>query len=1473
MAETAERLVFGRLPVDRGPYVGGTIYYPYNIVQNAGSTFMAITEGALAEPVADYDSIHDTYTVTEGWRLIAIKGESDATFNTGEEVPDLGITQQIASGTGEDAKLPTSQAVFDYVMKNGVFDLSAYTGNTYESLSAALTALNALGSAFKKGGMSIKFNQVTPIKYSVVKTTGLTTQPDGTQLNSDPGVNSGTYTAAQLSAFNALPATLNSSLTYWMEVAGDTTTYTSWVITYVQSSDNKYVQYRLMVNSFSTTDTDWQGVDEEPTPESDNLVKSKGVNNAIKEIALDNYNKVDSELTQVNYSIMQTGKFGVSSGYRHCYMPVSVGEKYIIKGFSIGTYVFATSNEYSSGGDIPFVEGTSLHNVRGEEDYYNFVVPEGCTWLLLNSTKENNNLWKWNGTIDKQIDVVKESVSNLDSYISMMLSSEIVNYKLDNFGILGNGTYTVDSSYKHTALEVKAGDVFFIHSDSPSDNVRFVFAKSSEYSSGGNIPFADNYNSAFVINAGQTVKVVVPNDDNSIKYILCNAGDRYPCKLYKVENAADYTEKSIEEVEKKLSEVYAEKEIIDLDDIERLPMRNGSFSTGTWTSGADSSGYYKHLIFDVFGDDCLIKITASDESVTSVAFVFNLDLAYTGNEVPFVDGTSAIIIEKGNTEFIPVPKEAVAVLVYIGDSRASYPYKPSSLSIYRNRNVRNTDGIAITAEKLYGYAASEQEETQYYTGYDRNGHSYAVKVRKGDSLNISASFSGTGSTSPQIMGFTDTVPRGGVYIYNSYSDARANYRKNFVSPVDGWFVCLTKAGNHSFEVTSHKSAVAESVALRNSAAFNRYLATLNFEKIDLTSLDKISLSFLGAGIYGGSFSNYRTTFVDVRNALFVKIIANDEYSTRLGFVSSIGTPEPNGIPEYASSSQGAFNIQTGETKIIEVPEDANYMIVYLGTVSNYPFCPAFFGIYKNTQNGSGFNSYEQLVVDFNSRRDRQVSEMLAIGLSPLNPPTDSEGWELPSTLQQLNAQKKSEQLISIKWTPKLNVPSKNSGIFPAGTQVSTGIPYSSNNDDGSKTVGEEVSFHTFMTAIDNPYSLMYTECINNENTWPNSSLPLAPTQKSYWGKVYTMSNNGFAYYGTVCCGFTSSVENAPLKWNNTVIRNYTLTNGIYVPVCPIGTVDFNLLKIGDVCDNTSHSFLIYGLHRDANGAVDKVRIAESSTGIGRGGCRIYTFASREAFEAHVNRSGNPFTVFRYMKLWDNTDYEPSEYVPLISRGETTTVVEYNNAICTFAGDKCTFRETDLVVINYNLYDEQTHQWTKIQVYKDDVLFSEYTLAQAEQSLVDYLSDNNITPNPFNEGLDEHNHALVLGKELKAGMYKACMSDGTNISDYTYWEIISNDITVVENNIDEYEVTVGSKHLIQVIYVNRPGMYYLPTYEEQAAGKFILRPQALSKLFGKSYDGYEVSVKLKGEYGNTTTVPVKIYGDEVDLEDEPETDDN
>ena len=59
-------------------------------------------------------------------------------------------------------------------------------------------------------------------------------------------------------------------------------------IRYIDSND-KYVQYRLMSDTFNITPANWQGVDDEPTAGSENLVKSGGVLSAIKTKVVDGF--------------------------------------------------------------------------------------------------------------------------------------------------------------------------------------------------------------------------------------------------------------------------------------------------------------------------------------------------------------------------------------------------------------------------------------------------------------------------------------------------------------------------------------------------------------------------------------------------------------------------------------------------------------------------------------------------------------------------------------------------------------------------------------------------------------------------------------------------------------------------------------------------------------------------------------------------------------------------------------------------------------------------------------------------------------------------------------------------------------------------------------------------------------------------------------------------------------------------------
>ena len=53
-------------------------------------------------------------------------------------------------------------------------------------------------------------------------------------------------------------------------------------VKFVQTSDNKYVQYRLMSDTFNTIVANWQGIDDKPIVGSNNLVKSGGIYDALQ---------------------------------------------------------------------------------------------------------------------------------------------------------------------------------------------------------------------------------------------------------------------------------------------------------------------------------------------------------------------------------------------------------------------------------------------------------------------------------------------------------------------------------------------------------------------------------------------------------------------------------------------------------------------------------------------------------------------------------------------------------------------------------------------------------------------------------------------------------------------------------------------------------------------------------------------------------------------------------------------------------------------------------------------------------------------------------------------------------------------------------------------------------------------------------------------------------------------------------------
>lgn len=101
-------------------------------------------------------------------------------------------------------------------------------------------------------------------------------------------------------------------------------------VKFVSNSDNKYMQYRLMKNTWSTTASDWQGVDDEPIVGSDNLVKSGGVDKIITK-ELGNHTLDLTTITNNPILFDDNGTWRINqSSYQGRYFHCVAGCKYII---------------------------------------------------------------------------------------------------------------------------------------------------------------------------------------------------------------------------------------------------------------------------------------------------------------------------------------------------------------------------------------------------------------------------------------------------------------------------------------------------------------------------------------------------------------------------------------------------------------------------------------------------------------------------------------------------------------------------------------------------------------------------------------------------------------------------------------------------------------------------------------------------------------------------------------------------------------------------------------------------------------------------------------------------------------------------------------------------------------------------------------------------------------------------------------
>ena len=255
----------------------------------------------------------------------------------------------------------------------------------------------------------------------------------------------------------------------------------------------------------------------------------------------------------------------------------------------------------------------------------------------------------------------------------------------------------------------------------------------------------------------------------------------------------------------------------------------------------------------------------------------------------------------------------------------------------------------------------------------------------------------------------------------------------------------------------------------------------------------------------------------------------------------------------------------------------------------------------------------------------------------------------------------TNQLCNIEWkTVNNGMPNaSDSNTIAEGTTVK-GMPYSSASmEDGYIGIG--ISIYTFMSAVHNPRSVLYTEM----------------------SKGYT----GYAYYGTICTSLICAAWGLPCL----------ITTVAFPKWSEVEQVAFADLEIGDMILSLTegHAKIISGVVRDSNGDITSIRTSESKYN----DCITNNYQTYSAFTtAHSTYLG-----YRYKHIDSVDSYEPVPFIRFFDEPYLDAVFP---DIMTGFGDKVTRKKGTDVRINVL----NTEGYSSIQIYKNNELIeTKYTL--------------------------------------------------------------------------------------------------------------------------------------------------------------------
>lgn len=261
---------------------------------------------------------------------------------------------------------------------------------------------------------------------------------------------------------------------------------------------------------------------------------------------------------------------------------------------------------------------------------------------------------------------------------------------------------------------------------------------------------------------------------------------------------------------------------------------------------------------------------------------------------------------------------------------------------------------------------------------------------------------------------------------------------------------------------------------------------------------------------------------------------------------------------------------------------------------------------------------------------------------------------------ELSAIKRAYQMTDIIFSPVDCFKANPRKTYYSGVNYQ-GLPYSSVKEM-HQFIGIDVSVYTFMTALHNPRSMMYSEDVS---------------KPPYHG------GNCAAYYGTVCSAFVSYALDI-----NVYMKSYDYPHSDCFQL--IDDQSSRGIRLADVINSGGHVQLVTRIKR--NPKTGKAVEIELCEGV-KSGCRRIVLTGK-ALDKKIARGKRK--IYRYMYL-DKVHYQPlTDFVAL--EGERIVPFKYNDDICTSKGDKACYIVGDSVILNI------AKGYNTLELYKDSLLY-------------------------------------------------------------------------------------------------------------------------------------------------------------------------